>query len=177
MNKNYNTIILQKTPQDIILQIVIILRPYLNSTEQKKLKKRKKILQLWLTLKNCGDFFNTLVFGLRHTHAHVDDEQELDREENDEHVGPDGQLQGREGHADDEIGQPVDRHRDGDGQRPAGLLEQLRDKEPGDGAGPGGEADHKEVHCHDRNHRKGTEMHESLKKAESCYLSYIRSFI
>ena len=58
-------------------------------------------------------------------------------------------LQRVEAKPDKKVCRPVDRHGDRGGDGPARLREQLGHKEPGDGAGPGGEPHHEEDDCDD----------------------------
>lgn len=102
-----------------------------------------------------GDLLSCAILGLRYNKVDIEDEEELDDHEDDKHIGPKERVEGSESQSYKEVRRPVDSDGNGGGGGSSGLREQLSHEEPGDGAGPGGEADHKEDDGHDGDIRHG----------------------
>ena len=102
-----------------------------------------------------GDLLSSAILGLRYNKVDIEDEEELDDHEDDKHIGTKQRVEGSESQSYKEVGRPVDRDGNRGGGGSPGLGEQLSHEEPGNGAGPGGEADHEEDDGHNGDIRHG----------------------
>lgn len=88
--------------------------------------------------KNSIYLHKRFALGLRNHHIDVNSSEEADSSKDDETVGPNGLLDGREHEAHDEVGEPVYCPVHHEGGRPGGLQEDLSPHHGGDGTGPDG---------------------------------------
>ena len=117
--------------------------------------------------KSSSDLLSCSVLGLRYNKVDIEDEEELDDHEDDKHIGTKQRVQGGESQAHEEVGWPVDSDGNGGGGGSPGLGKQLSDEEPGDGSGPGGEADHEEDDGHNGDIGHGGDRFRTIVFSES----------